>query len=201
MSNPPEVESATSEDTIRGNTYALLAALLASPPDQCLIDRLRGVDLGQAEAGTPFEGAWRALHEAAETATSTELDDEYHALFIGLGRGELIPYGSWYIAGFMMDQPLAELRADLSRLGFERREKVFETEDHACALLEIMAMLIGEGESLAAQRRLFERHLQPWMRTFFRDLRDARSAAFYRAVGEFGEQFMEFEKQYLMMLR
>lgn len=201
MSNPPEAETVPSEDAIRGNTYALLAALLASPPDQCVIDRLRRVDIGRSEAGTPLEGAWRALHEAAETATPVELDDEYHALFVGLGRGELIPYGSWYIAGFMMDQPLAELRADLSRLGFERREKVFETEDHACAQLEIMAMLIGEGESLTEQRRLFARHLQPWMRTFFRDLRDARSAAFYRAVGEFGEQFMEFEQQYLMMLR
>lgn len=201
MSSLPEAETTLGDDASRGNTYALLAALLASPPNQCLIDRLRGVDVDRIEAGTPFEGAWRALHEAAETATLLELDDEYHALFIGLGRGEVNPYGSWYIAGFMMDQPLAELRADLSRLGFERREKVFETEDHACALLEIMAMLIGAGEGLAEQRRLFARHLQPWMRAFFRDLRDARSAAFYRSVGEFGERFMEFEQQYLMMPR
>ena len=200
MGTLSEAETPLGEDIFRANTYALLAALLVSPPDQCLIDRLGRVDPSGADAGTPFADAWQALREAAAAAIPMELDDEYHSLFIGLGRGELVPYGSWYIAGFMMDQPLAELRADLSRLGFERRERVFETEDHACALLEIMAMLIGERESVTEQRHFFARHVQPWMRHFFRDLRDAKSAVFYRAVGKFGERFMEFEQQYLTML-
>ena len=194
-------EGAPTGDALRAHTYALLAALLAAPPGKALIDRVAAVGSNGIDPGASFGGAWRALREAALAATSEGLDDEYHALFIGLGRGELVPYGSWYITGFMMDQPLADLRADLVRLGFERSEQVFETEDHACALLEVMAMVIGEGQELAAQRRFFARHLEPWMRGFFCDLRDAKSADFYRAVGDFGRRFMEFEQEYLTMLR
>ena len=43
-------------------------------------------------------------------------------LFIGLGRGELLPYGSSYLTGFLHERPLARLRADLGPLGIERAE-------------------------------------------------------------------------------
>lgn len=194
-------KDASGENLIRAHTYALLAALLAAPPDRGLIDRVAAIDAGGADPDSLFGEAWRALREAALAATPEALDDEYHALFIGLGRGELVPYGSWYITGFMMDKPLAELRADLARLGFERSERVSETEDHACALLEVMAMVAAETGDLASQRRFFARHLEPWMRHFFSDLRDASSASFYRAVGDLGRRFMDFEREYLAMLR
>ena len=194
-------EHASRDHRVRSHTYALLAALLAAPPERPLIDRVAGIGTDESDPDSLFGDAWRVLREAAVAATPQALDDEYHALFIGLGRGELVPYGSWYITGFMMDRPLAALRADLAGLGFERSERVSETEDHACALLEVMAMLAAEGEELASQRRFFARHLEPWMQRFFRDLRDARSASFYRAVGELGRRFMKFEGEYLSMLR
>ena len=201
--NPaPEAEDgASGGDRIRANTYALLAALLAAPPSRELIERVAAIDASASEPDSRFGQAWRSLRGAALDATPEGLDDEYHALFIGLGRGELVPYASWYMTGFMMDKPLAVLRADLARLGFERSERVSETEDHACALLEVMAMVIAERQELASQRRFFSRHLEPWMESFFRDLREATSASFYRAVGELGMRFMEFEREYLAMLR
>ena len=129
------------------------------------------------------------------------VDDEFHDLFIGVGRGELIPYGSWYRTGFVMDKPLAVLRSDLAALGFERREDVSEPEDHAAALLETMALIAASPEhDFDVQRRFFDRHLAIWMPTFFADLQSADSARFYRAVGKFGERFMKFETQYLSIV-
>lgn len=197
----PEANGAPGEDRVRADTYALLATLLAAPPNRKLIERVAGIDASESKPDTLFGQAWRSLREAARAADPEDLDDEYHALFIGLGRGELVPYGSWYITGFMMDKPLAALRADLARLGFERTERVSETEDHACALFEVMAMVIAEPRDLASQRLFFSRHIEPWMRSFFRDLQNATSASFYRAVGELGMRFMDFEREYLAMLR
>ena len=200
--NPvPEPDDATEENRVRSGAYALLAALMAAPPKRELLEQVAAIDASGSEPDSRFGPAWRSLREAALAATPGELDDEYHALFIGLGRGELMPYGSWYVTGFMMDKPLAVLRRDLAQLGFQRSDRVFETEDHACALLEVMAMLITEAQGLGSQRLFFSQHIEPWMGSFFRDLRDAKSASFYRAVGEFGTRFMDFEREYLAMLR
>ena len=200
--NPvPEPDDVAEENRVRSGAYALLAALLAAPPKRELLERVAAIDASGSEPDSRFGPAWRSLREAALAATPEELDDEYHALFIGLGRGELMPYASWYITGFMMDKPLAVLRRDLAQLGFERSDRVSETEDHAGALLEVMAMLIAETQGLGSQRLFFSRHIEPWMGSFFRDLRDAKSASFYRAVGEFGVRFMDFEREYLAMLR
>lgn len=103
------------------------------------------------------------------------------------------------MTGFLMDRPLAVLRGDLRALGIERQADVKEPEDHAAALCETMAMLVAEGHDLEGQRRFFQSHVGPWMGTFFRDLGEAPSAAFYRAVGQFGEQFIRFESGYLTM--
>ncbi|MGA8258828.1 MAG: molecular chaperone TorD family protein, partial [Arenicellales bacterium] len=134
--------------------------------------------------------------------TVASIDDEYHALFIGIGRGEVMPYGSWYLTGFLMERPLVEIRQDLKVLGFERQENVKEPEDHAGALLEIMSLLVLDDRGVGGheQKRFFERHLEPWIGRFFGDLQDADSANFYSAVGVLGSQFVEVEKQYLAML-
>ena len=191
------------EDQVRAHTYGLLGALLANAPSQDLLEMLAQVDLAPAEVGD-FADAWRQLAIAAKMAAGADnganLAQEYQDLFIGVGRGEVVPYGSWYLTGFLMDKPLALLRADLQRLGFERQEEVKEPEDHAAALCETMAMLLAEGHDQNTQRAFFETHMAPWMKSFYRDLSEAKSAAFYRAVGQFGEQFVEFESGYLRML-
>jgi TorA maturation chaperone TorD len=196
-----EVRSAPQDEGLRANTYSLLGALLAAPPADSLIALLGRITPAEVGGGDDLASAWEVLRLAGERASVESLDDEYHQLFVGIGRGELVPYGSWYMTGFLMDQPLAVLRRDLAELGFERLEDTKEPEDHVAALLETMALMIGEGDaSLDVQRRFFQSHMGPWMKTFFLDLQKAQAARFYRAVGQFGEQFIEFETKYLTML-
>lgn len=189
------------EDGIRADAYGLLGNLLVRVPTPELLDRLKGIEITEGEQNNNMAAAWKTLAMAAERTTREAVDDEYHALFIGIGRGELVPYASWYLTGFLMERPLAQLRQDLKVLGFERQEDVKEPEDHAGALMEIMCMMIldaavGEHE----QKRFFDRHMEPWIGKFFEDLQNARNASFYSAVGVLGAQFMEVEKQYLAML-
>lgn len=192
----------TEEDQIRANVYGLLGALLIRPPDKQIIALLREIDVDEKQQASAMAASWKTLNLAAKRRRLNELNDEYHNLFIGVGRGEVVPYGSWYLTGFMMDRPLAQLRQDLIDLGLERAEHVKEPEDHAGALCESMSLLlsIDDGITPHVQKRFFDDHIASWMTKFFEDLQTASSADFYKAVGALGEQFIELEKQYLDML-
>ncbi len=184
------------EDRARGNVYALLGNLLAGPPEAATLQMLRGI-APEADDESLLAAAWQMLAVAASRTDHESLRDEYDALFIGVGRGELVPYGSWYLTGFLMEQPLAQLRGDLRELGIERQAGVHEPEDHAAALCDTMALLITADEPapLDQQHGFFARHLEPWIPRFFRDLQQAESARFYRAVGQLGELFIGVEAQ------
>ena len=134
-------------DAARAQEYALLSALLARAPDAALLKRLAGLR-GDA---SPLGVAHVALAEAASRTTAEQVEREFFDLFIGLGRGELMPYGSYYLTGFLHERPLARLREDLGQLGIERTEGNAEPEDHAATLCEIMAGLAGG--RFGAQRR------------------------------------------------
>ena len=190
------------EDQVRAHVYSLLGALLRNPADQDLLDLLAGIDLPQdisQSSGEDFANAWRVMKLAAGRAQVEAVDDEFHVLFIGLGRGEIMPYGSWYMTGFLMDKPLSLLRGDLKTLGIERQSDIKEPEDHAAALCECMAMLINNNADSAASRHFFQNHIEPWMKAFFTDVGNSNSAVFYKAVAGFGEQFIDFETRYLAM--
>ena len=187
----------------RAGAYGLLAALLRNQPDQTVLVRV--AELGGMDPETDeLSFAISMLGLSAQHCQPEAIRDEYHALFIGLGRGELVPYGSWYLTGFLMEKPLSLLRDDLARLGFERNADTYEPEDHIAALCEVMALLIQDSPEVAGpfdnhQSAFFDAHIGPWAELFFRDLSDAQSALFYRAVGRLGVNFMEFEKRYLSM--
>ena len=71
-------------------------------------------------------------------------------------------------------------------------------------MLDIQAEL-GETDDpheaeLAEQHQFFDTHIGPWMTRFFRDMQQATSASFYRAVGQLGEQFIDTDQQYLDMV-
>lgn len=193
---PPE------EDAFRADSYGLLGHLLARAPDAAMLERLGAIEVAADAREQHMAAAWETLAMAARRTTPAAVDDEYHALFIGIGRGELVPYGSWYLTGFLMERPLAQLRQDLKLLGFERQDDVAEPEDHAGALMEIMCLMIRDerGVSAVQQKQFFERHMEPWLGKFFEDLQDAKSAGFYSAVGVLGSRFIELERQYLAML-
>jgi TorA maturation chaperone TorD len=180
-------------DAARAQEYALLSILLARAPDQVLLDRLAGLR-GDA---SPLGLAHVALAEAAAATTAERVEREYFNLFIGLGRGELLPYGSYYLTGFLHERPLARLRERLARLGIERAQGQTEPEDHAAILCEIMAGLASRRLAApdGADRELFEKDLSPWIGRFFADLERAETADFYRRIGTLGRVFIEVETE------
>src|SRR6202035_142459 len=155
-------------DAARATEYALLSVLLARAPDADMLARLARLR-GDA---SPLGLAHAALAEAAAQTTVERAEREFFDLFIGIGRGELLPYGSYYLTGFLNERPLARLREELARLGIERAEGNSEPEDHAAILCEIMAGLIGRQFPAAVerQRQIFEKHLAPWIGRFFADM-------------------------------
>jgi TorA maturation chaperone TorD len=178
-------------DAARGQEYALLSVLLARAPDRTLLERLANLPGDASSLGVVHA----ALAEAARRTSVERVEREYFDLFIGLGRGELLPYGSYYLSGFLHERPLARLRAHLARLGIERAEGQVEPEDHAAILCEVMARL-ANGELPApsgTDREVFEQHLSPWIWRFFADLERAEAADFYRSVGVLGRVFIEIE--------
>lgn len=194
--SPSEGLETPAEDAARSGVYALIAALLRDVPDTALLGRVRR--LAAAEGRDAFALAWEGLRLAAGQVTPAEADDEYHRLFIGLGRGELVPYGSWYQTGFLMELPLGALRRDLAALGFERDPNIYEPEDHVAALCEVMAQLaLDPDTSVERQRDFYRAHLRPWIGRFCRDLQAVPGAPLYGALGHLAGAFFDIEGRYL----
>ena len=189
----PQTEGVDDVDLARAREYGLLAMLLVRAPDADLLQRLADLKADPSPLGL----AHAALARAAEQASVGSVEHEYFDLFIGLGRGELMPYGSYYLTGFLHERPLARLRADLAALGIERTEGNCEPEDHLGILCEVMAGL-ADGRFGAPERtdqHIFHKHLAPWAGRFFADLEVAERADFYRHVGTLGRVFMDIESQ------
>jgi TorA maturation chaperone TorD len=180
-------------DLLRSHEYALIAVILGRAPTADLLEQL-GSLRGDASA---LGMAHIALADAARRADPKAVSREYFQLFIGLGRGELLPYGSFYLTGFLHERPLARVREDLAAMGIEREDAVREPEDHIAILCEVMSGLAAGrfGAEPGAERRFFDKHLKPWAARFFADLETAEGADFYRPVGSLGRLFMEIEAE------
>lgn len=187
-------------DQIRASSYALLATLLANPPSEALLTQLQGIETDKDDS-KDVVNAWSMLKLAAQRHNAESIADEYHVLFIGIGRGELVPFASWYLTGFLMEKPLAHLRQRLSELGFEKLEDVHEPEDHAAALCEVISQLILDDETdFETERVFYEEFIGNWMKRFFNDLQKSESSAFYAAVGQLGEAILDIENRYFSMM-
>jgi TorA maturation chaperone TorD len=180
-------------DAHRAQEYSLLAMLLRRSPDAATLNRIAKLG-GDA---TPLGLAHLALAQAAGNASADRIEREYFTLFIGIGRGELLPYGSYYLTGFLNERPLARLREDLRAYGIERAEGQVEPEDHAAILCEIMSgMASGQFPvTVQMQQRFFEKHLATWIGRFFTDLERAEIGEFYHQVGKLGRLFLETETE------
>lgn len=180
----------------RAQHYALLATLLAAPPQTALLENIVEVDVTEPES--PMGQAWLALQNAATQVQIDDVNLEYHALFIGLTQGEMIPYGSFYQTGFLNEKPLALLRKDLAQLGLERQDDKKEPEDHIAAEFDVMRMILSaQGTPVVDAATFFNRHIQPWAERFFSDLSKAKNAVFYLSVAGFASQFIKLETQLL----
>ena len=178
------------EQTLRTEIYLVLSALFRSAPSEEMIEFLTSLEVEPSESA--MQKAWIALQQAAKNSNREALEDEYQDLFIGIGRGEVMPFGSWHMTGAMMEKPLAEIRHDLELLGFERDENVKEPEDHIAALCEVMSMLTGEEEDL--QQAVFNKHIAPWFNSFTQQLENAESASFYKPAAQLCEAFLTLEQ-------
>lgn len=180
-------------DAARADTYELIGALLWRAPDAetlAEVARLKG-------NASPLGLAQIALAEAAGQATPVAARDEFFALFIGVGRGELLPYASFYLTGFLNERPLVAVRDEMVRLGLARAERINEPEDHLAILFDVMAGLI-RGDYAAEgldDQIFFERHLKPWAARFFADLETAASAHLYKPLGRLGGLFIDIETE------
>src|SRR5947209_6242574 len=177
--SPPVPDLNASEQTLeiddvalaRASEYRLLASILTEAPSRELLARLAKIPgdatrLGQAHA---------ALADAAANTDADSIAREYFDLFVGVGRGELLPYASYYLTGFLQERPLAQIREDMAAIGVERAEGLSEPEDHIAMLCEIMAGLASRqfDADLPGERGFFERHLKSWASRFFADLEKA----------------------------
>jgi TorA maturation chaperone TorD len=190
---PEKLTEIDEVDLARAAEYSLLATLLTRSPDAEMLDRLSKLRGDDTALGVEHA----ALGKAAARSDPKGVAREYFALFIGLGRGELMPYASHYMTGFVHGRPLANLRQTLQRIGIERVEAQTEPEDHAAILLEIMAGL-ASGEIAAppgSEREIFGNYLAPWISRFFSDLEKNNSVDFYAVVGRLGRAFIEIESE------
>ena len=200
MTNVKAETKIAEEDQLRADLYDFLAALLARPADAALLKKCAALsgddgDLGQAIA---------ALSRVARAVSARSVESEFNALFIGLGRGELLPYASYYLTGFLNEKPLATLRNDMSAQRITRAENVYEPEDNIASLMEMMAGLItgrfGQPASLEAQKTFYNKHIGPWADHFYSDLEGAKNSVLYAAVGAVGKAFMEIEREAFRMI-
>jgi TorA maturation chaperone TorD len=181
------------EDALRAQLYRLLSRLLAGAPDRDLLGRMAAMEGDD----TPLGRGIATLAARATEASPPAVAREYADLFIGVCRGELVPFASYYLTGFLNEKPLARLRGEMARLGIARAEHVKEPEDHIAALCEMMAGLIegsfGDPAPVSAQRRFFDGHLAAWAPQFFADLESAKAAVLYAPIGTIGQAFMAIE--------
>jgi TorA maturation chaperone TorD len=191
----PGVDTLDAIENARADQYSLLSLCLSAAPSAALLEALAGVEGDD----TPLGEALAGLAAAARATTPEDAGRDFFDLFIGVGRGELLPYASYYQTGFLNERPLAAVRADLGALGIERAEGLHEPEDGIAILCGAMADLARRGwrgsEAAPDQATFFRRHLGPWAGRFFDDLARARPAGFYPAVGRVGALFMAVEAE------
>lgn len=194
MSGTAERPIVAEEDLLRAQLYRLVARFLARPPSREDLALAAAMSGDQSELGK----AVQAFSEVAARQAHDGVVQEYHDLFIGVGRGELLPYASYYLTGFLHEKPLATLRQDMAALGIARDESSSEPEDHIAALMEMIAGLIegtfGPPADIATQKKFFGDHIGSWAKHFFRDLEGAKASALYATLGRVGGVFMEIEQ-------
>ena len=180
-------------DAARAREYLMIASLLRQAPTAATLGQIARLGGDQSALGM----ARIALADAASEADPIEVGTEFFSLFIGIGRGELLPYASYYLTGFLHERPLAVLREDLGRLGIERADGNFDPEDHLGILFEIMGGFAnGTFEADAQQpQAFFETHVAPWAERCLADIGVSPSAKFYKFVAAYALRFIEIERE------
>ena len=183
------------EDRVRAELYSLIGNLLLAVPSQITLDQLSHLQGDDGDVGS----AVNALAQIAKSMNPANVEREFNVLFIGMGRGEILPYASYYLTGFLHEKPLADLRNSMRSHGMQRKDGIPEPEDHLGSLCEMMAGMItgnfGQVMSLQTQKEFFNAHIAPWAAHCFSDLEKAESAVLYAPVGSLGLLLMEIDQE------
>jgi TorA maturation chaperone TorD len=197
--NAAEDITVASEDRLRADLYNFLGLILSGPPDQMLLDQCAGLSGDDSELGKAISG----LSRVAKASKPRKVESEFNALFVGLGRGELLPYASYYLTGFLNEKPLATLRSDMAARTMTRAPNVYEPEDNIASLMEMMAGMIvgrfGQAATLDDQKTFFNKHIAPWAGHFYSDLEAAKNSILYASLGTVGREFMDIEREAFRM--
>ena len=182
------------EDQLRADMYSFLANLLRAEPDEKLVKQLTLLKSDDSPIG-------KSIKTLSKLATSLDLPtirDEYVKIFLGVGRGEILPFASYYLTGFLKDKPLAKLRQDMQDIGIKLEDEVKEPEDHIASIFDMMSgLILGKFEkkySITDQKDFFNKHLAPWVDLLMRDIESSKIAVFYSPIGTIGKEFMEIER-------
>jgi TorA maturation chaperone TorD len=194
------------EDQGRANFYALLSRLFAEAPDAALLRAIASAQpLPTEDVGAPLAQAWSKVIAVASAADADAMQEEFEALFIGIGKAPLNLHASHHLTGFMMEQPLADVRAANAALGLAASEQTRLVDDHLASLLETMRVLIAgfEGfppKSLAVQQQYFEKHIAPWYARCLTKIVKFPLANLYVPVAEFGSEFLKLEQEQFALI-
>ena len=192
----PEVRE---EDQLRADMYSFIANMIRTEPSQELIDSVKTLSGDSSSIGSSI----KLISKLASTMHISEIHDEYVNLFLGVGRGELLPFASYYLTGFLNDKPLSKLRDDMNELGVVRLKEVKEPEDHVSSLFDIMSGLItgkfGKVYLISEQSTFFEKHLNSWVHLLMSDIESAKTAVFYAPIGSLGKEFINIEREAFRM--
>ena len=187
------------EEIARAEIYGLLANLFYGAPDDALHAQLQVAVTEAPSRGAFLERSWAGVVAASRRLSLAEVQEEYAALFLGIGKPEIFLYGSFYLAGKLNEKPLVALRHSLRALGLARSETVSETEDHIASLCEVMRYLIAGDDAgtsnLVAQRRFFDAHLRDWVDSLCGAIEAHPDAVFYAALARFARDFFAVERQ------
>lgn len=198
-STAKKINEIDDEERLRADMYSFLASLLRTEPNKELVKQLTNLESDDSPIGKSI----KTLSKLASSLDLPTIRDEYVKIFVGVGRGEILPFASYYLTGFLKDKPLAKLRSDMKEIGIELAENVKEPEDHIASLFDMMSGLIlgkfNKKFSIGEQKSFFNKHLAPWVDLLMRDIEGSKIAVFYSPIGTIGREFMEIERSSFSM--
>jgi TorA maturation chaperone TorD len=180
-------------DRARAQVYLLLGSLVRQAPTSQLL-----AQIATLKGDSSVIGMLHFTLAAAAAETTAEIESrEFFRLFVGVGRGELLPYASYYMTGFLHERPLARVREDLRKLEIERAEGLLEPEDHLGILLDVMSgLILGQFTTgVLSEQDFFDRHIKSWGAKVFADIESCAQTNFYRAVARLGLAFLEIDNE------
>jgi len=190
------------EDLARADIYAVLARFFYAPADPPLLDMMANSPPLEANESTgEFARAWAGLIAACAATNENAAQDEFDALFVGVGKAPISPYlGAWLPAA-VSEHPLVDLHAFLLSQGLARQQAVSEPEDHIAAVYEVMRHLILQPHaSMDAQREFFRHTIWPGVPRLCAALQANEHAQLFKAVARLASAFAELENAAFEML-